>query len=85
MMRRGSSEIVVQTDFGLSIEFDGFWVGLVKIPASLVGVTDGLCGNHNNDPDDDFTTSQGVDVSLDPDRQSLLGNSYQIDDIEAPE
>ena len=74
----------VATSFGLAIEFDGSWTAVVKLPTSYENQTEGICGNSNLDPTDDFTTKDGVDVTYEKDRYSMLGNSWQVDDPETP-
>ena len=39
---------------------------------------EGICGNWNGDASDDFVTKDGDDVTGDPDRYSLIGNSWQV-------
>lgn len=73
----------VETDFGLSVEFDGEWTALVKVPGGLL--TSGLAGNNNGDPSDDMVTKDGVDVSGMDMSQSILANSWQVHDPEDPE
>ena len=83
-VQRSGTSIHVETDFGLIVENDGTWVSLIKIPASLRNMMEGLCGNNNGDPDDDLVTSAGEDVSGDPASFSLVGNSWQVADPEVP-
>ena len=85
VFRRGLHHVVAQTDFGVSIEFDGSSVGWVKIPMSLMNMTEGLCGNHNNDVIDDLTGSSGELMPTDSEGISAFGNSWQVEDPESPQ
>ena len=85
VFRRGWHHVIAQTDFGLSIEFDGSWLGSVKIPSTLVNLTNGICGNHNNDPSDDLTTNSGHRMNDVANGQHLFGISWQVDDPDAPQ
>ncbi|ELT90859.1 hypothetical protein CAPTEDRAFT_40659, partial [Capitella teleta] len=49
----------VMTDFGLAVENDGKWTALVKFPVDFVGATEGLCGNNDENPDNDLLTRDG--------------------------
>ncbi len=76
----------LQTNFSLVVEFDGDWMGLVKVPPNYATHTEGLCGNYDRNPDNDLTnvTSDGVDVSGDINGATIFGNSYQVEDTENP-
>ncbi|XP_075697037.1 IgGFc-binding protein-like [Rhinoderma darwinii] len=52
--------IVAKTDFGLTLSFDGWSYVTVNLPNTYKGVVNGLCGNNNGDPNDDFTLQNGV-------------------------
>uniref|UniRef100_UPI0037E7E52E IgGFc-binding protein-like n=1 Tax=Semicossyphus pulcher TaxID=241346 RepID=UPI0037E7E52E len=51
---------VVQTSFGLTLRFN--WNSQVKLslPSSYASETEGLCGNYNKNPQDDFMKSDGT-------------------------
>ena len=83
-IRRNGFFVRVATSFGLVVEFDGFWTAVVKLPASYEDQTEGICGNSNLDPTDDFTTKDGEDVTDEEHRYSLLGNSWQVFDPQTP-
>ena len=72
-----------ETIFGLSVENDGEWTALVKTSRGLP--TAGLAGNNNGDPSDDMVTKEGIDVTGWNMSQSILANSWQVDDPEDPE
>ncbi|MFT7810023.1 zonadhesin-like [Arapaima gigas] len=68
--------VVVATDFGLQVRFDGNHHADVSLPSSYSGLLCGLCGNFNGNPKDD---------NLKPDGQpepntALLGESWQVPD-----
>ncbi|XP_048357601.1 IgGFc-binding protein-like [Sphaerodactylus townsendi] len=52
-------QAILQTDFGLVVSFD--WSSLVEItlPSSYYGAICGLCGNFNQNPDDDMAMPTG--------------------------
>ncbi|XP_021107375.1 IgGFc-binding protein [Heterocephalus glaber] len=53
------SDVVVTTDFGLSLSFDGNSFVKLHVPAAYAGALCGLCGNYNKDPSDDLTAVDG--------------------------
>uniref|UniRef100_A0A8C0GEC3 VWFD domain-containing protein n=1 Tax=Chelonoidis abingdonii TaxID=106734 RepID=A0A8C0GEC3_CHEAB len=54
---------VLQTDFGLQITYDKNWHVVITLPSSYYGAMCGLCGNFNQNPDDDMMSSKGTSVS----------------------
>ncbi|CAM5124515.1 unnamed protein product [Natator depressus] len=54
---------ILQTDFGLQITYDKNWHVVITLPSSYYGATCGLCGNFNQNPEDDMTSSNGTRVS----------------------
>ncbi|XP_075697035.1 IgGFc-binding protein-like [Rhinoderma darwinii] len=54
------NNIVLQTDFGLSLLYDTMYYVLLKVPSSYMGKIGGLCGNFNGDPNDDFQLPNGL-------------------------
>ncbi|XP_059507175.1 IgGFc-binding protein-like [Stegostoma tigrinum] len=65
--------VVVSTDFGLRVKFDGRHRADVTLPSVFKGKVCGMCGNYNDDRRDDFLNPDGV---MEPDSVSL-GNSWQ--------
>ena len=61
---------------GLVVEFDGFWVGLIKIPDSYAMKVDGLCGNFDGDANNDMMTSGKVLTT----NYAEVGNSWKVND-----
>ncbi|KAM7138221.1 IgGFc-binding protein-like isoform 5-T5 [Macrochelys suwanniensis] len=53
----------LQTDFGLQITYDKNWHVAITLPSSYYGATCGLCGNFNQNPEDDMMSSKGTRVS----------------------
>ena len=51
--------VVLQTDFGLYVSYDGVWVARVGVPRGLQTV--GLCGNNNDNGEDDTTDAAELD------------------------
>ncbi|KAF5889113.1 alpha-tectorin-like isoform X11, partial [Clarias magur] len=50
----------ITTDFGLSVSYDGSWLARVTVPGNYSGATCGLCGNFNDDSNDDFRLQSGA-------------------------
>ncbi|KAG7497747.1 zonadhesin-like [Solea senegalensis] len=68
--------VVLETDFGLRVRFDGNHHADVTLPTSYSGLLCGMCGNFNNNPRDD---------NLKPDQTPAantneLGDSWQVPD-----
>ncbi|XP_067316856.1 IgGFc-binding protein-like [Anolis sagrei] len=73
LYRRGQ-ETVVQTDFHLTVTFDGQnWI-TVTMPSTYAGALCGLCGNFNGNKLDEMTMTDGK-VSLSP---STFGQSWIV-------
>ncbi|XP_066298234.1 zonadhesin-like [Branchiostoma lanceolatum] len=72
--------LVVQTDFGLEASFDGYHFAKVFVPGEYSGVTCGLCGNLDGDPNDDFMTSYNT---ITPD-VTVFGDSWLADPPSCP-
>nr|XP_020037419.1 IgGFc-binding protein [Castor canadensis] len=53
------SDVVVTTDFGLSLLFDGDSFVRLRVPAAYAGALCGLCGNYNKNPADDLAAVEG--------------------------
>ncbi|CAM5164066.1 unnamed protein product [Natator depressus] len=66
--------VMVSTDFGLTVKFDGNHRVEVNLPSSFKEKVCGMCGNYNGNAADDFLNPDGV---LEPDSTSL-GNSWQV-------
>ncbi|KAK2155929.1 hypothetical protein LSH36_226g00004 [Paralvinella palmiformis] len=66
---------------GLIIDFDGSWIGLIKVPDIYKEKVDGLCGNYDGDPENDMMTSSKSSSTS----YAEIGNSWQVDDPDDPE
>uniref|UniRef100_A0A8C5QZ52 VWFD domain-containing protein n=1 Tax=Leptobrachium leishanense TaxID=445787 RepID=A0A8C5QZ52_9ANUR len=64
IVRSGKNAQII-TDFGLKINFDWNWQVTIYLPSSYHGLTTGLCGNLNGNPQDDMlTTSKTLATSI---------------------
>ncbi|KAI0240831.1 Zonadhesin [Lamellibrachia satsuma] len=70
------------TNFSLVVESDGYSMIVVKIPESFAGKMAGLCGNADGNADNDWRTSNGTNMKDLPNKYSLIGNSWQVEDQE---
>ncbi|XP_078389852.1 IgGFc-binding protein-like [Cetorhinus maximus] len=66
--------VVVQTDFGLTVRYDGSHHADVRVPSDYGGEMCGLCGDYNRIPGDDFRTPEGQ-VARDA---NDFGNSWNV-------
>uniref|UniRef100_S4RDG9 Tectorin alpha n=1 Tax=Petromyzon marinus TaxID=7757 RepID=S4RDG9_PETMA len=53
------SATLVETNFGLRVQYDGHHVATVWLPRDYRGLTCGLCGNYNGNATDDFLLPDG--------------------------
>ncbi|XP_019333494.1 zonadhesin-like isoform X2 [Alligator mississippiensis] len=53
-------QILLQTQGGFSVTFDGLHYAELVLPEPYRGVVGGLCGTLNGDPEDDFTLPDGA-------------------------
>ncbi|XP_071950627.1 IgGFc-binding protein-like [Antedon mediterranea] len=78
------NNVVLKTNFSLEVSWNGRYDWRVLLSASYANKTSGLCGNYDEDPDNDFTTSDGVLVNS----PALFGNSWianeDCDSLEDP-
>jgi len=66
---------------GLIVDFDGSWIGLIKVPDIYKEKVDGLCGDYDGDPENDMMTSSKSSSTS----YAEIGNSWQVDDPDDPE
>nr|XP_014346130.1 PREDICTED: zonadhesin-like [Latimeria chalumnae] len=66
--------VVVETDFGLRVRYDGNHHAEVKVPSNYQNELCGLCGDYNGSPRDDFKTPGGVRVK----NANDFGNSWNV-------
>lgn len=66
--------VVMETDFGLTVQYD--WNGYlaITVPSSFAGSVCGLCGNFNNKKEDDLTLPSGSVASS----VAALGKSWRV-------
>lgn len=57
------SRIVVSTNFGLSVTYNGYSAVFISVPPNYREKICGLCGNFNGNPNDDFHTPSGMIVT----------------------
>uniref|UniRef100_K7FN87 VWFD domain-containing protein n=1 Tax=Pelodiscus sinensis TaxID=13735 RepID=K7FN87_PELSI len=62
-MYQSGLRAILQTDFGLQVAYNWDWHLVITVPSSYYGATCGLCGNFNQNPDDDLTSPNGTRVS----------------------
>ncbi|NXH74699.1 FCGBP protein, partial [Hydrobates tethys] len=74
---RGGQEVVVETDFGLTVTYDRQSQVTVSAPSTYANTLCGLCGNYNGKADDEMMTKDGQ-VTSNPD---TFGNSWKVADI----
>ncbi|KAM3858157.1 IgGFc-binding protein-like [Diretmus argenteus] len=66
--------VVMETDFGLTVQYDWDQHLVITVPGSFSGRMCGLCGNFNNNEEDDLTTPTGSLVS----NAEALGKSWRV-------
>ncbi|KAL7381442.1 hypothetical protein ABVT39_005557 [Epinephelus coioides] len=66
--------VVMETDFGLAVQYDWNEYLSVTVPGSFAGSMCGLCGNFNSKKDDDLTTPSGSVASS----VAALGQSWRV-------
>ncbi|KAF1517683.1 IgGFc-binding protein, partial [Eudyptula minor] len=66
--------VVVTTDFGLNVKFDGNHRAEVTLPSTYMSKVCGICGNYNGYKADDFLNPDGEMET----NSANLGNSWQV-------
>ncbi|XP_010571424.1 PREDICTED: zonadhesin-like, partial [Haliaeetus leucocephalus] len=66
--------VVVTTDFGLNIKFDGNHRVEITLPSTYMSKVCGICGNYNGNKADDFLNPDGEMET----NSASLGNSWQV-------
>ncbi|XP_072904906.1 IgGFc-binding protein-like isoform X2 [Hemitrygon akajei] len=74
-VKLSGKHIIIETDFGLTVRYDGRHHAEVKVLRSYAGQLCGLCGDYNGIPSDDFRTPEGQIVK----RVNDFGNSWNVD------
>ncbi|KAG2468426.1 FCGBP protein, partial [Polypterus senegalus] len=75
-VRLSGTFVVVTTDFGLWVRFDGNHHADVSVPSFYSGHLCGLCGNYNGNPGDDNLKPDGLPAG----NTNELGESWQVYD-----
>ncbi|KAM4016701.1 IgGFc-binding protein-like isoform 2-T2 [Anomaloglossus baeobatrachus] len=75
------NDVVIQTKFELLLTFDGWSYARVILPSTYKGAVDGLCGNNNGDPSDDFNTQDGAQAKS----PEEFGKRWKVGDVEGCE
>nr|XP_006820914.1 PREDICTED: sushi, von Willebrand factor type A, EGF and pentraxin domain-containing protein 1-like [Saccoglossus kowalevskii] len=73
--------VTLTTDFGMTVRWDGVHFGDVKCPGSYKNTLRGLCGNYNDNPDDDFIDPEDrlIPTTLDhTHRAAMFGNTWVV-------
>ncbi|XP_055560840.1 IgGFc-binding protein, partial [Falco cherrug] len=73
---RGGQEVVVETDFGLTVTYDWQSQVTVSVPGIYGNALCGLCGNYNGEVGDDMMTKNNQVIS-NPD---AFGHSWKVTD-----
>ncbi|XP_026999588.2 IgGFc-binding protein [Tachysurus fulvidraco] len=73
-LQQSGLSVIVETDFGLSVQYDWDQYLVVKIPVSFAGRMCGMCGNFNGIKGDDLTTPSGSEASS----ITQLGKSWRV-------
>ncbi|KAJ8386465.1 hypothetical protein AAFF_G00169350 [Aldrovandia affinis] len=74
MLTQSGLSVLLETDFGLTVQYDWEQYLMVSVPVSYAGKVCGLCGNFNSHPDDDLATSGGSQASS----VMALGKSWKV-------
>jgi hypothetical protein len=77
--------VQLTTAYGMSVQFNGYWLVAIQVPDDYKGLTHGMCGNNNDNATDDLTVSNGMYVGNEPDSGTLIGNSYVVPDSSNPD
>ncbi|XP_066268217.1 zonadhesin-like [Branchiostoma lanceolatum] len=79
-VNQSGDHIVLTTDFGLRVSYDGKQEVMVSLPGCFANRTSGLCGNYNGDAGDDNRTADGMTASSD----AAFVNSWQMKNDSCP-
>ncbi|XP_077193125.1 IgGFc-binding protein-like isoform X2 [Paroedura picta] len=67
IFENGDGQPIIETDFGLQVTLDDDFIIVLTLPSSYYGATCGLCGNFNENRDDDMIYPDGTEASSVPD------------------
>ncbi|XP_067468831.1 IgGFc-binding protein-like [Thunnus thynnus] len=68
---------VIETDFGVKVYYDWSSIAFVIVPSTVMGATQGLCGNYNLNPKDDMQMRDGKQAAT----SEELGQSWKVSKI----
>jgi len=74
--RIGQHIHVVLIQLGMRVSWDGLYRVEVTVSTSWRGRLNGLCGNYNGDPNDDFITSNNISTTS----ANIFGHSWVLND-----
>ncbi|XP_035679858.1 IgGFc-binding protein-like [Branchiostoma floridae] len=74
-VRLGGRNVILRTTFGLRVAYNGNHRLEVSVPPAYTNNIRGLCGNFNNDPQDDLEKPDGTTASS----HTEFGNSWEVD------
>nr|XP_046274208.1 IgGFc-binding protein-like [Scatophagus argus] len=66
--------VIVETDFGVTVQYDWKEYIVIIVPGSFSGKVCGLCGNFNSKKEDDFMTPNGSQAST----VEAVGKSWKV-------
>ncbi|XP_037649588.1 IgGFc-binding protein-like [Sebastes umbrosus] len=69
--------VIVETDFGLTVQYDWKEYLVITVPGSFSGKVCGLCGNFNSKKEDDLMTPTGSQTSS----VVALGKSWRVPNV----
>ncbi|XP_021352482.1 zonadhesin-like, partial [Mizuhopecten yessoensis] len=72
------SDVRLSTSLGLEVTFDGKHKVSVMAPKAFKGQYKGLCGDCDDDKNNDYRTEGGIDVTQDKNRYNSIGDSYAV-------
>ncbi|XP_040269674.1 IgGFc-binding protein-like [Bufo bufo] len=75
------SNVMIKTKFALTLTFDGMSYVRVILPSTYKAAVNGLCGNNNGDPNDDFTIKDGAEAKS----PEEFGKHWKVEDVEGCE
>ena len=75
VVRHGGRKVVVSTDIGLQIQYDGVYNVFITVNGRYAGKIQGLCGTFTENTTDDFTKPDNQVIT----NSEEFGNSWNVD------
>ena len=72
------ARVRLDTDYGLAVEFDGLYYVAVYVATTFEARLCGMCGNYDNNPDNDFILPNGTLLGNIPNAANIFGDSYTL-------